>query len=106
MEKIKLSKDSKRILLSLNNGNYGDIVPEKDLEVFNLLEVEGFVKSARTKGDNHVEMLTPRLTDEGKAYITANPDLSNPSIWDDKKYLITTIISAIALIIAVIALFK
>ncbi len=106
MEKIKLSKDSKRILLSLYKGNYGDMVPEADLEVFNLLEVEGFVKSARTKGDSHVEMLAPRLTDEGRAYIASNPSLQNPNIWDDKKYIINTIISVVALAVAIIALFK
>jgi hypothetical protein len=106
MEKIKLSKDSKRILLSLYKGNYGDMVPEADLDLFNLLEVEGFVKSAHTKGDGHVELLAPRLTDEGRAYIVANPSLHNPSIWDDKKYIINTIISVVALAVAIIALFR
>ncbi len=106
MEKIKLSKDSKRILLSLYNGNYGDMVPESDLEVFNLLEVKGFVKSAHTKGDGHIDMLAPRLTDEGRAYFAENPSLQNPSIWDDKKYIINTIISVVALAVAIIALFK
>ena len=106
MEKIKLSKDSKRILLSLYNGNYGDMVPESDLEVFNLLEVKGFVKSAHTKGDGHIDMLAPRLTDEGRAYFAENPSLHNPSIWDDKKYIINTIISVVALAVAIIALFK
>ena len=98
MDKIKLSKDSKRILLSLYNGNYGNMVPDADLEVF--------VKSARTKGEGHIEMLSPRLTDEGRAYIAANPSLHNPSIWDDKKYIINTIISVVALAVAIIALFK
>lgn len=106
MEKVKLSKDSKRILLALCNGKYPDRVPESDLEFFNLLEVEGFVKSAHTKGDGHMEMLAPRLTEEGKAYITTNPTLKNPSIWDDKKYIINTIISVLALIVAIIALIK
>ena len=106
MEKVKLSKDSKRILLALYNGKYPDRVPESDLEFFNLLEVEGFVKSAHAKGDGHMEMLAPRLTEEGKAYITTNPTLKNPSIWDDKKYIINTIISVLALIVAIIALIK
>ena len=106
MEKIKLSKDSKRILRALYNGKYGNLVPEADLDVFNLLEVEGFVKSAHTKGDGNIEMVAPRLTDEGRAYIASNPFLHNPSIWDDKKYIINTIISVAALAVAIIALFK
>ena len=35
-----------------------------------------------------------------------NPKLNNPSIWDDKKYIITTVISVVALIISIIALLK
>jgi len=106
MEKVKLSKDSKRILLALYNKNYPDRVPENDLEEFNLLEVEGFVKSAHAKGDGHIEMLAPQLTNEGRAYIATNPSLNNPTIWDDKKYIINTIISVLALVVAIIALIK
>ncbi len=106
MDKVRISKEGKRILLALRNNNYPDQVPDEDYEIFNLLEVEGFVKSAHAKGDGRTAFLAPHLSDEGMAYITAYPDLRNPSIWDDKKYLITTCISVLALIIATVALFK
>lgn len=106
MEKVKLSKDCRRIMLAMYSGNYSDRVPENDLEAFTILEVEGLAKSAHTKGEGHIEMLAPRLTDEGLAYVAANPKLKNPSIWDDKKYIINTIISIVALAVAIIALFK
>ena len=51
-------------------------------------------------------LICPELTDRGKAYIASNPSLKNPTIWDDKKYIINTIISVAALIVAIIALFK
>lgn len=106
MEKVKLSKDCRRIMLAMYNGNYSDRVPENDLEAFTILEVEGLAKSAHTKGDGHIEMLAARLTEEGLAYIAVNPKLKNPSILDDKKYIINTIISVVALAVAIIALFK
>ena len=106
MERVKLSKDCKRILLALYNERYSNRVPESDLEFFNLLEVKGFVKSSHTKGDGHIEMFAPRLTEEGLAYITTNPSLKDPSIWDDKKYTINTVISVVALLVAIIALVK
>jgi autotransporter-associated beta strand protein len=46
------------------------------------------------------------LTDIGEAYLYSNPQLKDPSIWDDKKYWINTAISLVALIVAIIALFK
>ena len=101
-----MSKDCRRIMLAMYNGNYSDRVPEKDLEAFTILEVEGLAKSAHAKGDGHMEMLAPHLTDGGRAYVASNPTLKNPSIWDDKKYIINTIISVVALAVAIIALFK
>lgn len=106
MERIRLSKDSKRVLVALYNFNYGNRVPETDLDVFNILEVEGLTISAHAKGEGHVEFLNPRLTEEGRAYIASNPSLKNPSIWDDKKYIINTFISVVALAVAILALFK
>lgn len=106
MERIELSKRGKQIILALYKGEYPGQVPDEDYEEFNLLEVQGIVHAVKTKGANRCEMHAPRLTDEGLAYVAANPKLKNPSIWDDKKYIINTIISIVALAVAIIALFK
>lgn len=106
MDKRELSTDCKKILLSLHKGEYPSRVPDEDYDKFTLLEVEGLVTSVKTKGVDKAELHAPRLTEEGLAYITANPTLSNPSIWDDKKYLINTIVSLAALAVAIIALLK
>ncbi len=106
MEKIRLSKNQKRLLRSLYEKKYPETVPVEDFEDFNFLEVEDLVKSARCRGLQGLSLHNPCITEKGLAYITSNPTLQDPSIWDDKKYVINTIISVIALIVAIIALCK
>ena len=92
MEKIKLTKRGKKILLLLKEGKYK---PEKsDFNELNLLTIEGLGLCD--------SFITYQLTDKGKAYLLSNPKLKNPSIFDDKKYIVTTIISIIALILSII----
>lgn len=101
MEKIKLTKRGKEILLLLKEGKYK---PEKsDYEELNLLTIEGLGQGARGLRDSFI---TYQLTDYGKAYLLSNPQLMNPSIWDDKKYIITTGVAIIALFISIISIFK
>lgn len=106
MDKIKISKRGKIILSLLRNGNYPDSVPDYDYDEFIVLEVDGLVCGSKCKGGKEVAIIAPRLTEDGKAYITSNPKLKNPSIWDDKKYIINTIISVIALGVSIFALLK
>lgn len=106
MDKIRISERGKIILSSLKNGNYPDSVPDFDYDEFIVLEVDGLVCGSKCKGGNGVTIVAPRLTEDGKAYITLNPKLKNPSIWDDKKYIINTIISVIALGVSILALLK
>ncbi len=103
MDKITLSKTEKRILLGLNTKTYPNQVPKEDSGAMNLLEVNRFVTTTKINGGI---LINPQLTAFGKAYLSANPKLKNPSIWDDKKYIINTLISVIALAVAIIALFK
>lgn len=102
MDRIKLSKEEKLLLKRLSARKYPDQVLEEDLKVFMILENESLVHG--TKGKDGI--LAPRLTAMGEAYITSNPKLKNPSIWEDTKYIINTTISIIALIISLIALIK
>ena len=97
MEKIKLTKRGKKILLLLKEGKYK---PEKSyFNELNLLTIEGLGQGTRGLCDSFI---TYQLTDKGKAYLLSNPKLKNPSIFDDKKYIVTTIISIIALILSII----
>lgn len=100
MDKIKLTDNAKRIILALSKEEELRLTDadEKDLI---LLDQEGLVNPNWTCDGPY-----PDITDKGKAYILINPKLKNPSIWDDKKYWITTGISVVALIISLIAIIK
>lgn len=101
MDKIKLTERAKEILRLLKDNKYK--VRDADREDLNLLEIEGLGTGQRlTDHSFH----TFKITDMGSAYLYSNPKLSNPSIWDDKKYIITTLISVVALIISIIAIIK
>lgn len=99
MDKIKLTKRAKEILRLLKENKYK--LSDNDKEDLNLLEIEG-LGSGQKLSDHSYN--TFRITDKGKAYIYSNPKLNNPSIWDDKKYIITTTISILALVISIIAI--
>ena len=100
MEKIYLPQKAKEILWLLNEEKYKP--KEEDMEVLNFLEVAGFGEVLTT--DDGLEDF--ELNEFASAYLYWNPKLNNPSIWDDKKYLITTAIAVAALVISIIAIFK
>ena len=100
MEKIKLNDNCKRLLKEIKSGSYQEGI-ESDLEDLNFLNTKGLINAIQTLNG----YVITGLTDEGRAYLHSNPNLKNPSIWDDKKYLINTAISVIALVVAIIALF-
>ena len=100
MEKIKLNDNCKRLLKEIKSGSYQEGI-ESDLEDLNFLNTKGLINAIQTLNG----YVITGLTDKGRAYLHSNPDLKNPSIWDDKKYLINTAISVIALVVAIIALF-
>lgn len=97
MEKIKLTNRGKEILLLLKENKYK--VEESDYSELELLTFEGLGQGTKGLSDSYI---TYQLTDKGKAYLLSNPKLNNPSIFDDKKYIVTTIISIIALILSII----
>lgn len=101
MERIKLSKSCKEILLALKNKTYNNNTEFDDNDVI-YLYTKGLIKITKTYGG----IIVTGLTDIGEAYLYSNPKLKDPSIWDDKKYWINTAISLVALIVAIIALFK
>ena len=100
MDKISLNDNCKAIINAIKNDTYEEKIA--DSEDINLLHTLGLIDVISTKDGDMVD----GLTDKGRAYLHSNPDLKNPSIWDDKKYWINTAISILALIVAFIALFK
>ncbi|MDE5783044.1 MAG: hypothetical protein K2H97_01800 [Prevotella sp.] len=101
MEKIKLTKRGREILLLIKENRYN--LTKSDYEELNLLTVEGLGQGTKAYGDSYINY---RLTDKGRAYLLSNPQLKNPSIWDDKKYIITTGVAIIALFISILSIFK
>jgi len=100
MEKIRLTKNAKRILRILNKSE-DLIISETDEKDLYLLEQEELIELDGYKNGQPF----PEITRKGISYILMNPTLSNPSIWDDKKYWITTGISVLAFLLSVIALY-
>ena len=100
MDKITLNDNCKAIINAIKNDTYEE--KDADSEDINLLHTLGLIDVTFTKDGDFVD----GLTDKGRAYLHSNPTLKNPSIWDDKKYWINTVISILALIVAFIALFK
>ena len=98
MEKIALNDNCKAIINAIKNDTYEE--RNADSEDINLLHTLGFIDVTSTKDGDFVD----GLTDKGREYLHSNPDLKNPSIWDDKKYWINTAISFAALIVSIIAI--
>ena len=100
MEKIKLTNNAKRILLILNK-NEEPVISDADDRDLYLLEQEELIVLDGCKNGYPF----PEITRKGLSYVQMNPKLSNPSIWDDKKYWITTGISVVALAFSIYASF-
>ena len=100
MEKIKLTNNAKRILLILNK-NEESVISDADERDLYLLEQEELIVLEGCKNGYPF----PEITRKGLSYVQMNPKLSNPSIWDDKKYWITTGISLAALVLSIYASF-
>lgn len=100
MEKIKLTNNAKRILLILNK-NEEPVISDADERDLYLLEQEELIVLEGCKNGYPF----PEITRKGLSYVQMNPKLSNPSIWDDKKYWITTGISLATLVLSIYASF-
>ena len=97
LDKIKLTKRAKEILLQKANHKY-EITKEDKAA---LLELEDM-------GLMHITKLTDgtmwscSISEKGKAYLEINPKLSNPRIWHDRKWLIGIIITIIGILVPII----
>ncbi len=102
MYKIELNNNCKRILLLLKR-DCEYMIRDNDNEDINILIILDLIQATKLIGDKYC---APILTEKGHAYIHWNPKLKNPSIWDDKKYWITTSIAILSLILSIIAIIK
>lgn len=100
MEKIELTKRGRKILFLLKEKKYTPL--NEDSEELNLLAEEGLGNGTRRFDQTFVDF---KLTDKGRAYLLSNPKLKGPSIWDDKKYWITTGFTFVALALSIYATF-
>ena len=98
MERIKLTKEEKKVLLLLSTGY--DCPDSFPAHVFagcvRTLELKGLVKGAYVERGG-VE--AARLTSDGRVFLAENPKLRNPINW------VRIIEFAIPVIISIIALF-
>jgi len=99
MEKIKLTKRGQVIFRSICKGTYQDVGVETDQYELLILEKERLITIRYTTCG-----LEGNITRFGAAYYQFNPTLANPTIWDDTKYIITTSISILAILISAITL--
>ena len=103
MERIKLSEKGKMILNAIHNNNGSEKQYLKEYDEIQTLIFYDLVSGDELMDNSFWDI---QLTPKGEEYFRLNPNLKNPSIWDDKKYIITTIISSLALILSLIAIFK
>lgn len=97
MDKIRLSKKAKQIMFQIIGDKY--IVKPEDSS--SLLELEDCGLIHLTKLSDGT-IWSHSVTDFGKSYFTFNPELSNPQIWNDIKWVITTIIAILAIVVSII----
>lgn len=103
MERIELSKKQRAIYNAIAREEYPNVCNKEDIEDIIVLREKGLVRGINViSGD----IVAVRLTDQGRAYLHQNPKLKNPSVWQDKKYIINTAISLVALVVSIIALIK
>lgn len=98
MDRIQLNNREKEILGLLKSGQFPAVVEKKDEMPVKKLIYEGFVVC---KENEYGTMLVPNLTEKGELYLYDNPKLKNPSVFQDKGF----VVSIIAIVISIIALF-
>jgi len=98
MERIYLNSREKKIIKQIQNSTYMEAVKQQDKMPMKKLIYEGLVCCKETDLGG---MILPELTNKGELYLYDNPKLKNPSIFQDKGF----VVSIVAIIISIIALF-
>ena len=101
MERIKLTRQEKRILLGLHEHG-GKIVmgypPYEAARCVRSLQEKGLAKGAFVEGGT---LEAAAITGDGESYIRRNPKLRNPIDWAK----VSAVAAVLALLVGIIALF-
>lgn len=103
MERLKLNKSEKQILIDIQNSNYPHEVKKDDYLSMRKLIYEGLVECVESE---YGQLLIPSLTNKGKIYFLDNPKLKNPSFFQDKSFILSIIASVISIITLILTLIK
>lgn len=96
MDKIELPNECKALMLAMSE--HPHIEPnhkdnsDKWLEV---LEYYGLIKGMKNEQDLYI---IAELSQKGRVYMTLNPELKNPSFWDDKHAVVDHIFNLLGLL--------
>ena len=94
MENIELTDMAKIILLLVDEGHYVSPQSKEEERHVALLVYEELVDSQCTK-DSMYDYDSLEITTKGRAYLVCNPELQNPSVLKDFKFLTSTAISLV-----------
>ena len=86
MNRIKLTRQEKKILRMMRSSKYPSVVKEKDKMPMKKLIFEGLV----TCKENELGgLLVPNFTERGELYLYDNPKLKNPNVFQDKDFVLS-----------------
>lgn len=96
MEKIELPDECKALLLAM--AKVPHVCPNHKDDTDKWLEVLSYYGLVEGTRNSQGEYILARLSQKGKTYLTLNPELKNPSFWDDKHAIISHICNLFGII--------
>ena len=92
MNKIELPDESKLLFVGIANKKFKPTFKQEETAYLSVLEDNRLIKQKKDEQGNCIQA---ELTTKGLAYITMNPQLKNPSFWDDKHAVVDHVINFI-----------
>ena len=92
MDKSELPDESKLLFVGIANKKFKPTLKQEETAFLSVLEKNGLIKQVK---DSQGNCIKTELTTEGLAYITMNPQLKNPSFWDNKHAVVDHVINFI-----------
>ena len=96
MDKIELPNESKALLYAMSEHSH--IKPNLNDDTSKWLDVLSYYELIEGTKDEQGKFITVSLSQKGKVYLTLNPELKNPSFWDDKHAVVDHIFNLLGLI--------
>lgn len=96
MDKIDLPNECKVLMLAMSKRSYIEPNHEDDIDKWlEVLEYHELITGTKNEQDLYIDA---ELTQKGHVYITLNPELKNPSFWDDKHAIVDHIFNLLGLL--------